>query len=327
MSSQQSLTVARLQRRSLARMTERAGPAVVVALLAGVFGAIQPKINSVLGVRTGSALVASLVNFSVALVVVVVALSVRPATRRRLAAIRTWPVPRWTLTAGLGGAIVVLAGVVAVETIGVALFSVAFFAGQIACGLLVDRFGVGPGGQRPVTPARFQAAVLAIAAVVLAQAGRPVGDFAPALVLFVVASGAAVAFQSAFNGRITTATGDPVTATAVNVTVGTAALGSLVLALAVTGVIGSVTWPAQPWLYSGGLLGITIVLSLAVATAALGVFRATVTMLAAQLVAAFAVDWVVAEQRPARGVVAGGLLIVAAVALVGRRTAATPAPA
>ena len=50
----------------------------------------------------------------------------------------TWSVPWWTLTAGFGGAIVVVAGAVSVETIGVAVFSVAFFAGQIVFGLLVD---------------------------------------------------------------------------------------------------------------------------------------------------------------------------------------------
>jgi ABC-type branched-subunit amino acid transport system substrate-binding protein len=40
-------------------------------------------------------------------------------------------VPRWTLTAGLGGVVIVVAGAVTVRTIGVAVFSIAFFAGQI----------------------------------------------------------------------------------------------------------------------------------------------------------------------------------------------------
>jgi transporter family-2 protein len=309
-------------------VSDRAVPAVAIALVAGVCGAVQPKINAVLGDRLDSALIASLVNFTVALSLVVVALAVRPSTRRRLAGLRTWPVPRWTLTAGLGGALVVLAGAVTVETIGVAVFSVAFFAGQISFGLLVDRLGVAPGGKRPVTAARVQAMCLAVAAVVLAQVGRPVGELDPALVALVVAAGAGVAFQSAFNGRITTAVGDPIAATAVNVTVGIAALALLIGVLAGLGQLEPVQWPTEPWLYAGGALGVTIVLSLAITTAALGVLRGTLTMLAAQLIAAFVVDWTVQDEAPTAGVVAGGILIVGAVARVGRRAvpvAALPA--
>lgn len=302
-------------------MNERAATAVAISLGAGVCGAVQPEINGVLGTRVGSALVASLVNFTVALVLVIVALSFRPATRRRLVGLRAWPVPRWTLTAGLGGAVIVLAGAVAVQTIGVAIFSVAFFAGQITFGLLVDRIGVAPGGQRPITAARVQSVLLAIAAVLLAQVGRPVGEFAPALVVFVVAAGAASAFQSAFNARIAMATGDPVAATALNVAVGLAALVAIITVVAIAGRVGSLHWPTEPWLYTGGALGVTVVLSLAIATAALGVLRATLAMLAAQLIAAFVVDWTVQHEPPTAGVIGAALLLVGSVALVGRQSA------
>ncbi|HEX7168053.1 MAG TPA: DMT family transporter [Acidimicrobiales bacterium] len=290
-----------------------------MAVLAGVLGAVQPKVNAVLGGRVGSALVASLVNFTAAFAVVVVVLALRPSTRARLRTIRAWPVSRWTLTAGLGGALVVLAGAVAVKTIGVAIFSVAFFAGQITTGVLVDRLGVGPGGARPVAAARVYAAVIAVAAVVVSQVGAPVGEFEPALVVFVVAAGAATAFQSAFNARIARAVGDPYAPTAVNVTVGLTALAAVVAILAARGQVGTPRWPSEPWLYAGGLLGVTIVLSLAVASAELGVLRATLAMLAAQLTTAIVVDAVVGDERPTPGVIAGAALIVVAVAVVARR--------
>jgi transporter family-2 protein len=295
-----------------------APPAVAVALTAGVCGAIQPKINAVLGTRVGSTLIASLVNFTAALAVVVLVLLLRPGTRRTLRQLRSWQVPPWTLTAGLGGVTIVVAGALAVETIGVAIFSVAFFAGQISFGVLVDRFGVAPGGRRPVTPARMQAALLAVVAVLVSQVGRPVGEFAPALVAFVVAAGAAFAFQSAFNGRIAAATGDAFAATAVNVAVGIVALAAIVAAVTLAGHVDAPHWPAQPWLYAGGILGVTVVLSLAIATLALGVLWATLVMLAAQLVTAFGVDWVVDQEAPTPGVIAGAFLIVAAAALVRR---------
>lgn len=287
-------------------------------------GAIQPKINAVLGVRVGSSLLASLVNFTAALTVVAIVLAVRPGTRRMLRQLRSWPVPRWTLTAGLGGALIVMAGALAVETIGVAIFSVAFFAGQIIFGLLVDLLGVAPGGRRPVTTVRLQAAFLAVVAVVVSQIGRPVGEFAPALVALVVAAGAALAFQSAFNGRIAAATGDAFAATTVNVVVGIVALAAIVAAVTVAGHVDTPHWPTQPWLYAGGILGVTIVLSLAIATRALGVLWATLMMLAAQLVAAFGVDWAVEHEAPTPGVIAGATLIVAAAALVRRQPATRP---
>ena len=298
---------------------KRVTPAVAVALAAGVCGGIQPKVNAVLGDRVGSAVVASLVNFTAAFAVVVVVVALRPDTRRKVRQVHEWPVPRWTLTAGLGGAVVVLAGAVAVDTIGVAVFSVAFFAGQITAGLVVDRIGIGAGGVRPVAAARVQAAVIAIAAVVVSQVGRPVGALEPVLIGFVVAAGAASAFQSAFNGRIARAVGDAFAATAVNVVVGLTALATVIGALTAAGRLPTPRWPSEPWLYAGGLLGVTVVLSLAIASADLGVLRATLAMLASQLVTALLVDWAVQHDAPTPGVITGAALIVVAVAVVARQ--------
>lgn len=305
---------------------ERASPAIAIAVGAGICGAIQPKLNAELGERVGSAMVASLVNFLVALLIVGGALLLRPRTRRTLAGVRRWNVPAWNMTAGLGGVFIVVAGAVTVDKIGVAIFSVAFFAGQIVAGLLVDRIGVAPGGKRPITAARMQAVGLAVVAVAVAQIGRDAGDFAPAYVAFVVAAGAAIAFQSAFNATIASAVGDPVAATALNVIVGTVALVAILGGIALSGNLDPLDWPGEPWLYTGGALGVTVVLSMAVATAAVGVLGATLAMLASQLIAAFLVDWLVLEEAPTVGIVAGGLLIVAAVARVGRRSRYSSSP-
>ncbi len=296
-------------------------PSVAIALVAGVLGAIQPKVNAELGERMGSALLASFINFGAAFAVVVIVIALRSRTRRTLGDLPSWPVPRWTLSAGLGGVAVVLAGVVAVQTIGVVIFSVAFFAGQITFGLVVDRLGVGSGGVRLIAAARAQAAILAIAAVVVSQIERPVGEFSPGLVALVFFAGAASAFQSAFNGRIAGAVGDPFAPTSVNVTVGLAALAIIVTGAAVSGQLPPLDWPAQLWLYTGGFLGVTIVLSLAISSASLGVLRATLAMLAAQLTTAFVVDWFFDDEAPTPGVVVGTFLIVGAVVLVGRTRA------
>ena len=154
---------------------------------------------------------------------------------------------------------------------------------------------------------------------IVAQVGRPVGDLAPDLVAFSVAAGAAVAFQSAFNGRITATTGDPIAATSVNVAVGTAALAVIVGCLAVTGNLDPLEWPSEPWLYTGGAFGVTIVLSLAVATAAPRRAPADLGDAGRAARTAFVVDWVVEEERPTIGVLVGAVMILGAVALVGRQ--------
>jgi bacterial/archaeal transporter family-2 protein len=292
--------------------------AIAISLGAGVCGAIQPDVNSALGERLDSSLLAALVNFLVALLITLAVVSRRPSTRRHLMEVSSWPAPRWTWGAGIGGAAVVLSGVVTVERLGIAVFSIAFFAGQMTFGLAVDWLGIAPGGRRPITRARVSSVAIAMAAVILAQVGRPVGELAPAFVAFVVAAGAASALQSACNGRIAMAIGDPFAATALNVAVGSVCLASIAGGLALSGSIGAPDWPTEPWLYAGGLLGVTIVLALAAATAAIGVLRTTLAMLAAQLVSAFMVDWLVRDEAPTGGAVAAAGLIVVAVSLVNR---------
>jgi transporter family-2 protein len=294
--------------------------ALLVSVGAGLCGAVQPELNADLGAELDASLLAALVNFGVALLVAVLVVSRRPSTRRHLASAARWPVPRWAYLAGLGGALVVVSGVVAVETLGVAVFSVAFFAGQMTTGLLVDALRLTAGPPRPITRSRLVAVAIALAAVGLSQLGQPVGELAPGLVLLVVAAGGASAFQSAANGRITGVLGEPMAATALNVAVGTLALVVITAVGALT-VIEAPTWPSQPWLYLGGVLGITIVLSLAAASAAIGVLRTTIAMLAAQLVGAFLVDWVARDEAPTVGVLVGASLTVVAVLLLNRSAA------
>jgi transporter family-2 protein len=291
---------------------------VTLALLAGVLGAVQPRLNAELAERLGNDVVAATINFVVAMLVAAGVLALRRSPQQRLAwaDVRAWDVPRWTFASGLGGVLAVLSGVIAVDAIGVATFSVAFFAGQVASGLVVDALGLAPGGKRPLSRARVAASALALVAVVVAELGRGDGDAEPLLVAFVVFAGVAVSFQAAGNARLSRAAGDAVIATQVNTVVGAAALVTLVAAGVLTEADTSLDWPATAWLYLGGVLGVGIVLSLAIATAELGVLRTTVAMVAAQLTAAFAVDAIVDGASPHPAAVAGALLLVVAVRLL-----------
>lgn len=138
-------------------------------------------------------------------------------------------------------------------------------------------------------------------------------------------AGAAVAFQAAFNGRVSVATGQPTVAAFVNFCVGLAALlVVLVVQRAVRGdVFNALPDPAeQPWLYSGGLMGLIFVVGSAWSVRALGVLLLTLLVIAGSLIGAVVVDLV----APTSGgdftlnLAAGVLMTFGAVALASARS-------
>ena len=311
-------------------MTETARVAGAVAFLAGAVVAVQGRINGQLGEVTDDGVLAAVVNFSVGLVALATFVLARPTTRSALRGLpgqlRSAAIPGWAMLGGLAGASFVAAQSITVSALGVALFTVATVAGQTGMSLAVDRWGLGPTGILPVSALRVLAAILATVAVAVAASGRQsaAADGARTFVVLALLAGAAVAFQAAFNGRISVATGQPTVAALVNFCVGLTALVA-VLAIEragrsdVEGALPSFT--QQPWLYSGGLMGLIFVVSAAWSVRALGVLLFSLLVIAGSLVGAVVVDIV----APTSGVsftwelVAGVLLTFAAVALASVR--------
>jgi transporter family-2 protein len=94
------------------------------------------------------------------------------------------------------------------------------------------------------------------------------------------------------------------------------------------------SWPAQWWLYVGGLFGVGIVLALLVGVRAAGVLRTGLALVAGQLGGALVLDVAVPGGPGVRlPVLAGAVLTGVAVAVAGvrrrapRRVAAEPEPA
>lgn len=161
-----------------------------------------------------------------------------------------------------------------VPLVGVAMFTVLAVAGNTSASMLTDRFGIGPGGRRPVTPRRVAAAVITVLAVALAVSGRASsGDLVLWAVLLALVAGAGTGVQPALNGQVAARTGEPLVATVVNFVVGTAALG---VAVVVEHVVGH-RWasPPPPWeqplLWLGGAIGVAFILSAAIVVRPLGV--------------------------------------------------------
>lgn len=284
----------------------------VVAFTVGAVVAVQGRINGEVGDLTGNGVLAAALNFSVGLLILVVLVGARGATRQ---ALRGLPglvgpaLPRWTLLGGVGGAIYVSGQSATVAALGVALFTVATVAGSTGAGLAVDKVGLGPGGPVAVTSWRVVAAVVAVVAVWVGSGGRGTdGSVSVPFLLLALAAGAAGAVQVGLNGRVSVATGQPLVATLVNFAVGLVALLGVLAVQAMVDpeAVGRLEPVAEePWLLVGGAMGVLFVAGSAWSVRALGVLLLSLVVLAGTLVGAVLVDLVV----PTEGAAVNGYLL------------------
>ncbi|WP_369633470.1 DMT family transporter [Nocardia sp. JMUB6875] len=266
----------------------------------GAAVAVQSRINGELGARLHDGIAAATISFGSGLLILAVVFTcsgrVRAGVVRVRAALAVGELRWWQLLGGLSGGYFVACQGLSVAALGVTAFTVAAVAGQLVSSLVVDRLGWGPGGRTPVTVWRIGAAVLGLIAVLLAVVGRngsgSIGDgHSGASVLLVVLpliAGVLVAWQQAVNGRVG-AVGGPLSATLANFATGTAAL-IVVEATVLVRRGGLAPLPSEPWLYVGGLIGISFV-ALAVAVVRwIGVLLLGLTSVAGQLLASALLD-------------------------------------
>ncbi|MFE5288037.1 DMT family transporter [Nocardia sp. NPDC056611] len=299
----------------------------------GAAVAVQARINGELGERLGDGIAAAAISFGSGLVILGVVFAVSGRLRAGVgqvrAALDSGELRWWQLLGGLSGAYFVACQGLTVATIGVTAFTVATVAGQLASSLVVDRLGWGPSGPTPVTALRVGAAVLGLVAVLLAVVGRSgtgTGSHSAASVLLVVlplVAGVLVAWQQAVNGRVG-AVGGPLSATLANFATGTAAL-LVVEAVVLVRRGGLHSPPTEPWLYLGGLIGISFV-ALAVAVVRwIGVLLLGLASVAGQLLASVVLDVVAPTGAGVSALaVTGCALTFVAVAVAARSRAGLP---
>lgn len=257
-------------------MSERGtiGVAVGGAVLIGALTALQARINGTLGAEIGDGIVAAAISFSSGLGILVVLSALLPEGRRgfgRLVdGIRWRTLPPWMLLGGLAGAFTVASQGLTVATIGVALFTVGFVAGQTTGGLVLDRVGYGPAGVVPVTVRRVIGALLAIAGVVVCLSGDALGGVPLWMLIVPAVAGAGVAWQQGTNGRLRVRVESPLTATLVNFIGGTVVLVVAAVIHVVAVDVPRVV-PTEPWLYIGGAVGVVYIFLSAVVVRRTGV--------------------------------------------------------
>lgn len=295
-----------------------------LTLAAGLLLAVQARINGELAQRIGDGLVAALVSFGVAILLLVTVLIGSRRIQRGLMLVRRavthGSLRGWHLLGGMGGAFLVTCQGLTVGAIGVALFTISLVCGQTLSSLAVDRAGLAMDSGRPITPRRAVGALLAVAAVALAVGDQLGAPTQPALALLPLLAGLGVVLQQATNGKVRSVADCSVTAALINFMVGGALL---LVAVAVEVTIRGLPapLPADPLLYLGGPLGV-----LAVAIGAFVVRRTGVLILglgtvAGQLMAALLLDLLVpaADHRPGATTWAGAaLMLVALLTAAGR---------
>lgn len=268
---------------------------------------MQARINGELGARVGDGIAAAVISFGTGLLLLAIAFAVSRRLRAGVGevrrALRAGRLRGWHLLGGLCGAFFVACQGLTVAAIGVTAFTVAVVAGQLVSSLVVDRLGIGPAGRTPVTVFRSTGAGLALVAVLLAVVGRHggVGGLSvpeafrggPQILLIglPLLAGFGVAWQQAVNGRVG-AVGGPPSATLANFVTGTAAL-LLVEAALIAGNGWPTGFPAEPWYYLGGVIGVAFIALAVVVVRRIGVLLLGLTSVAGQLSMSLLLDVVV----------------------------------
>lgn len=301
----------------------RVPAALLASGFAGMFVALQSRLNGGLSNAIDSGYVAAVVSFGSGLVILTVIVLTVPRARRGVrllaAEVRSGHFPVWGLFGGACGAAFVLSQGLVATVIGLALFTVGIVAGQVLGGLVMDRLGLGPGGRVAPSLQRIVGTGLVVVAVAISVSGGVAGGGSVWLVIVPLVAGAAVAWQSAVNGLVRSAAQSAVTATFLNFLVGTAVLAvAATVSIAVRG--WPEVWPTEPALYLGGATGVIFIALAALLVRTTGVLLLSMSNVAGQLIAAVLLELGV----PLAGGVTPAMLLGAAVALGAVALAAVP---
>lgn len=301
-----------------------------LGIFSGLITPVQTAVNTRLGHSIGSPLRASLVSFSVGLLAMLtLTLVVGPYPLVPASALHG---PWWMWLAGVFGVTFLTGNVLLLPKLGSLKTVIMPVTGQIIMGLLIDMFGWFGTQRQPIAPLRIAGTVLALAGFLIAVAGvKPrnhVNDAATgqgtgktsnlSTLLWScigVAFGMCSAIQTALLGRLGVALQSPVKASLASFTVGLAALALVVAVKDRTYSLGDAPKKGNPWwMWTGGLLGATLVMCNSYLSAHIGTGLTVMLILLGQVGGGLVVDRFGLLGVPRRHVAAaqyGGVAIAA----------------
>jgi transporter family-2 protein len=268
---------------------------ISLAVLVGALTAAQSRFNGELSHYIHNGIAAGLVSNTVgSLILITIALLFkkdREGIKQTISAVKSGRLAWWEMLGGLGGTIFLSTQGVTVPEIGVALFTISLVGGQTASSLLVDKIGLTPSGKKPVTIARILVATVTLISVSIAvfpDLSNSTFKFLP--IVLAVCAGVVVAFQQAVNARVNIVSERPLATTFFNFIIGTF---FLLIALGINllrgGSVGSL--PTSPWLYLGGICGLTFIAVSAYTLKHIGLLNFITFSVSGQLIGALLFDW------------------------------------
>jgi transporter family-2 protein len=266
---------------------------LLIAVLSGTLMPVQSRANAALGAQLHDPIAAATVSFGSGFLLLAIGALVLPGMRSGVAAIprtlREGKVRWFFLLAGCIGAYFVFAQAMSVPMTGVALFTVAVVGGQTVSSLLVDHWGLGPGGRRAINAARILGAALMIVAVLVSVADRlHTGSGVLLWLLLPISAGFFMSFQQAANGHSAKAYASPLAATFVNF--GTGFFSLAILWFATHPGTGFPALTGAVWMYVGGLCGCIFIAVNAWLIKHLGILVTVMAMIAGQLLGSLLLD-------------------------------------
>ncbi|MCF8528857.1 MAG: DMT family transporter [Aquiluna sp.] len=273
---------------------------LLLSLIAGIFIALQSRINGGLGLALEDGVSAALYSFTSGTLVLGVIVLSMPSARKGILQLGkklySGELPAWMILGGGFGGFLVMTQGLAAGSLGISLFTVAVVAGQGISAILIDTNGLFGVEKRKLNPARLLGAITVLVGVALVV-GEPQSKTG-LLVLLPLSAGLGLGFQQAANGMVRISSGSAIAATFMNFAVGTLTILIVkVLTIPVTGV--PQTYPSDIWLYAGGAVGVMFIAIQVVAVSRIGVLSLGVMLGTGQLVGSVLIDLVfpVAERE------------------------------
>jgi bacterial/archaeal transporter family-2 protein len=268
---------------------------ILLAVFVGALTAAQSRFNGELSHYIhngiGAGLISNTVGSVILIVIALLSRKDREGIKKTIHAVKSRRLSWWEMLGGLGGTIFLSVQGVTVPQIGVALFTISLVSGQTASSLLVDKIGLTPSGKKPVTIARICIAVVTLFSVTLAvypDLSNAKFKFLP--IILAIVAGIVVAFQQAVNARVNIVAERPLATTFFNFIIGTF---FLLIALGINllrgGSVGSL--PSSPWLYLGGVFGLTFIAVSAYTLKHVGLLNFITFSITGQLIGAILFDW------------------------------------
>ena len=266
----------------------------LLAIFVGGLTALQSRVNGRLSIHLENGILAGFISnlsgWVILTIMVALSSSNRASFKVSVASIRRGDIKVWEVLGGFGGSFFLAAQGSGVPVIGIALFTISLVAGQTSTSLLVDKLGISPSGKKPITRLRVITAGFTLLGVTVAVIPKlSEGSFDIFYILVALGVGVIVSFQQAINGRFNVLTQKPIVTAWFNFATGTSLL---VVFVAIKSLFGGEigTFPNNPLLYTGGLLGLTFIAISAYTISELGVLNFIMLSVAGQLFTALLVD-------------------------------------